>query len=377
MLSAPTRPREYPVLDSLRGIAILGVIMVHAGTRMPPSNWVLAGIASQGGWGVQLFFILSALTLVISWRSRAEDAPVPRFLLRRFFRVAPMFYLAITFELLTDPWSPRYYAPYGLGVGDYVATYLFMNAWLPNAINSVFRGAWSIGDEVNFYLLFPFLVGWVTSLRRAVLGFFGTLVAGGLLVALFLHAAYTAIPNPNGYLIHAYLLWWLPSQLPVFLIGFLVYFLAFEPPTGWRLPSLGHGRLLMAVSVAGCVLLALPKVGSTLHLPYAVLFGVGVYGVLLAPPPWLEHVFWRHIGKVSYSAYFLHFYVLGYTHHIARRLLAPGNLGFLAYYLAATALTVAAATVTYALVERPGIAVGRRLAARLAPRPDGPASPGV
>jgi peptidoglycan/LPS O-acetylase OafA/YrhL len=89
-VSAPNT-RNLPLLDALRGVAILGVILVHANDGWRTLSWPMKALSSQGGWGVELFFILSAVTLLMSWHGRHDRAPNDAFLVRRFFRIAPMF----------------------------------------------------------------------------------------------------------------------------------------------------------------------------------------------------------------------------------------------------------------------------------------------
>jgi peptidoglycan/LPS O-acetylase OafA/YrhL len=88
--------QKHGYIDALRGIAILGVMLVHSSEYVTPSSQALRAFAAFGAKGVQLFFIASAITLGMSWRSRSvvELTPVRNFLLRRFFRIAPMFYIA-------------------------------------------------------------------------------------------------------------------------------------------------------------------------------------------------------------------------------------------------------------------------------------------
>jgi peptidoglycan/LPS O-acetylase OafA/YrhL len=87
---------KYDYIDTLRGLAILSVVMVHSSQNFPPRSEVLIQIAAQGSRGVQLFFIASALTLFLSMDARSGDQE-PRslesFFIRRFFRIAPAFYL--------------------------------------------------------------------------------------------------------------------------------------------------------------------------------------------------------------------------------------------------------------------------------------------
>lgn len=91
MAEAP--PPHLPSIDALRGVAVLGVIVVHAEDLFPflaygPGGWAVP-LINQGGFGVQLFFVLSALTLLISWHGRQDPDPTPGFLVRRLFRVVP------------------------------------------------------------------------------------------------------------------------------------------------------------------------------------------------------------------------------------------------------------------------------------------------
>jgi len=75
------------------------------------------------------------------------------------------------------------------------------------------------------------------------------------------------------------------------------------------------------------------------------------------------------VGKVSYSAYFWHFPVLGLLDKFGLFSLGPavpGGLRFLAIFAAAVALTVGFASVTYRVVEAPMIRIGRQLAMRVA-----------
>lgn len=368
-----------PMIDALRGVAILGVIMVHTREGFRGLHWLTDAIASQGGWGVQLFFILSALTLLLSWHGRKEAAATGRFLIRRFFRVAPMFYCAIALYAVLDGFSRRPYAPRGVGLSEYLQTIFFVHGWTPTSINSIVPGGWSIGDEVGFYLLFPALVILLSSLRRSLVAF-GLFTALGAVLAFLVWqvSGFQSIELRGAYLLKGFLLWWLPSQLPVFVIGFMVYFLAFRPPAGrqWsEATRLTVGRALIGLSVAAALGLALLPLRSFAYFPYAIVFGALVWGLLLAPVKLVTHPIMLHIGKVSYSAYFVHFLVVRFSPGFARTLLPQPDLSWLLYFVLITAVTVAISTLTHAWIEQPGIRLGRKLAARLGASPAPLAAP--
>ena len=54
--------KRIDVFDSLRGIAIIGVLLIHSGNNVPRNFSMLAeAIISNGNKGVQVFFIISAI----------------------------------------------------------------------------------------------------------------------------------------------------------------------------------------------------------------------------------------------------------------------------------------------------------------------------
>ncbi len=63
--------KKLDYIDALRGLAILGVIMVHS---ISDSNlpFIVERIFGQGARGVQLFYLASAFTLFLSFSNRID-----------------------------------------------------------------------------------------------------------------------------------------------------------------------------------------------------------------------------------------------------------------------------------------------------------------
>ena len=143
-------------LDALRAVAILGVVMMHSGLAeyAGPTLWLFM---ISGARGVQLFFVISGFAMMYAWHAQ-KNPSATAFFIRRFCRIAPMYYVGIVGTLVFFGYSARYWAPDGIGPTDIVVNLSFLHAWFPNAMSSVVAGGWSIGDEMMFYLLVPLIV---------------------------------------------------------------------------------------------------------------------------------------------------------------------------------------------------------------------------
>jgi peptidoglycan/LPS O-acetylase OafA/YrhL len=73
-------PVRFEFADALRGIAVLGVVLVHTHQNFA-SYYPIQGIRF-GMYGVQLFYIVSAFSLVLSFMNRSGREVAP---LRNYF----------------------------------------------------------------------------------------------------------------------------------------------------------------------------------------------------------------------------------------------------------------------------------------------------
>lgn len=162
-VSSTSGLNHYRYIDALRGFAFLCVLTLHASQQVP--NLPFSSLPVLGEYGVQLFFVLSAVTLLrsVSLRSFKERFPTRNFFIRRFFRIAPLFWFGIVFYGLLDGCRPRYAAPEGLGVSHFISTALFFHGWSLTTINSLVPGGWSIAVGMTFYLCLPYLAHRITT----------------------------------------------------------------------------------------------------------------------------------------------------------------------------------------------------------------------
>ena len=249
-----------------------------------------------------------------------------------------------------------------------LATVFFAHGWSPTTINSVVPGGWSIAVEMNFYLLVPSLFRWLTSLRRCV-WFFVACVAGQAVVNAAMRPVFLRVLSADEqYLADLMHTLWLPTQLPVFAAGFVLYY-ALAPvlarrtgqtrQTDW--PSPGLWLVLAAV------VLAQLRLGPH-SMFWGSLFAILAAGLALYSPSLLVNAYTRYLGTISYSGYLVHFVVLDLAERVIQHFTALTRsplLHLAALYAVVVFGTVLLAIVMNRLVEEPARGVGRSLIAEL------------
>src|SRR6201996_239992 len=218
------RSRE---LDFLRGLAIIGVIAIHVSQEFPSGLHLVDFVFGSGWVGVNIFSFVSALTMCLMWTQReGEQTPTRKFYIRRFLRIAPLFWLAIPLYLALNGTGPRLDAPDGIGPLQVTLTALFLHGFWPDSINSVVPGDWSIAAEMTFYAVFPFVIASFGPRRHLYLA---------LAIAISLFNVLVFKPQAYAFFVayygagHEAFVWnalhlSFVNQLPIFLAGCALFF---------------------------------------------------------------------------------------------------------------------------------------------------------
>lgn len=367
-----TPPAHLPYVDTLRGIAIALVMAVHTSQALPDIVGTARSLLDQGARGVQLFFVASSLTLIVSWKHRNETYWV--FWLRRIFRIVPMFYLGIFGYLLIEGFSPRYFAPDGITWGDVALTSIFLNGWNPLTLTSVVHGGWSIVVEMTFYLIFPFLVKVIKSLNSAFVAFVIVVLVAKVLFEKMWELRSTLWPGVSDDLASTFVNLWFPNQLPVFIVGFVLFYALerFQTVPRWL------SAALLVVSGFGFVLLSIIpglsiSLGANIYTAFGFDFGLFAFSLARGGGNFLVNRISQLLGKVSYSAYLWHFYILSTVGQQSIYGITPlkiaqtaqGIWAWLILFVIVLLETAAISFVTYKMVERPFVKLGNILISKL------------
>lgn len=355
---------RFAHIDCLRAIAALLVIWMHtsehfvliAAPSIQDRLHDIAAFTDFGRIGVVIFFAISGF--VIPSSLRADRAGSCReFLIKRLFRLYPIYWFSIPFGLVT------FWYLWGKEISP--AAILLNLTMVQEALGmpSVQGQYWTLQTELAFYAL-------------CVLLFLGGLLRSAVVLTalVLLLSALCLLPIALSFIGKT-----LPLTLPPTLamlalhLGVMFWGALFriwydKTPMPWFAKLAVFGYLvvwwLMATVAVGYYLMVTADI-KVLHffLPYAVgvatFAGLAIYAKLR--PAWLV---W--LGAISYSLYLFHpvvFYTLSW-------LVQASNIGWLqqwptgAYMLASLAGTIIVSALTYRYIEQPAMRLGNFLAQR-------------
>ncbi|MCA0153510.1 acyltransferase family protein [Winogradskyella vincentii] len=136
-------------LDYLRGLMALGIMIYHYYIWTFNKLGADSIIGITGVYGVSVFYILSGLTLYHVYNKSLKLQNTLDFFIKRIFRILPLLWLSVGLNIFLLNKS------YDFNTVFLNLTGLF--GYLDHD-NYVTTGAWSIGNELVFYSLFPLII---------------------------------------------------------------------------------------------------------------------------------------------------------------------------------------------------------------------------
>lgn len=355
--------QRFAHIDSMRGIAALLVVWMHtseefvkrAASSLQDELFHVAHLLDFGRLGVVLFFAISGFVIPASLKGdRASTCW--QFLVKRIFRLYPLYWLSIPVGLFTC-WTIW-------GREASVATILWNLTMVQEAAgySSILGLYWTLQTELVFYGLcvLLFLSGLLRSafaLAALTLLFSCIHLVPWTLGTLGIPLPFTASPGVAVLALHLGIMCW--GAL------FRMWYDS-EPLRLWAKAAV--------VGFVGCWAL-LGSYGMAFHylkadnvplmqfvMPYSL--GVLLFA-LLASVVRVRAAFLVWLGTISYSLYLLHPVVM----NVLLRLVDTGSPWVQgwptgAYMLATAALTIVLSAATYRWIEQPAMRIGAALAAR-------------
>jgi peptidoglycan/LPS O-acetylase OafA/YrhL len=364
---------HIPALDGVRAIAVLAVFLCHYGGGAQSTNPVLHAIGETEklGWaGVTLFFVLSGFLITgILWKTIGTPHWWRNFFLRRCLRIFPLYYMVILVLVIACLVTGAIgkFAPV-LGIYLLYLQNFLMGDDKASVILSFHLGHfWSLAVEEHFYLVWPFLLSLMSSIRRAqylCLAVFLFSLASRLWIYFYAYTTlHYATPARAGELAIGAWLALVVRENPAWLatlrrLAPAIFFVSLATAAGIAfvthdpevktVPMYMLGIPAFSFAAAALILMALQK---------------GIWTKWLSFPPL------RHLGVISYGIYVYHVLLHDFYEAIATRLAphASRNLHLLLVTVVAACLTLVIAQCSYTFFERPLLKLKDRVAPSVAP----------
>ena len=174
--------QRQPGLDLLRALAIIVVVIYHAGIMGFP----LPSRVHRWGWiGVDLFFVLSGYLIggqLLAEVARSEHLNLARFYARRVLRIMPAYFVILTIYFLLPSW--REYPDMAQPLWKFLLS--VQNIALHGG--TAFSHSWSLAVEDQFYLALPFILLVLFWRPRGAILVSCFIVLSGLFLRAFLAA---------------------------------------------------------------------------------------------------------------------------------------------------------------------------------------------
>lgn len=361
---------HLPVLDGVRGVAILLVLVLHLGVLIPktPSEKFALEVISAGWIGVDLFFVLSgALITGILLDTAGSPNYFRNFYIRRALRIFPLYYLILIVSFYVLPLFPHpKVANFSRVSGDEWWYWLFLSNFRIAAAGGPQHGimdvTWSLAIEEHYYLFWPLAVRFLTRKQLAI-------SCIGLILCALLARAVLQAQDTAPFAIYVLTFTRIDGLAAGALVALLIRRQGMTKNDLRRLALSGIGTLaagLAVVSFADGGLL--PWDGRHTQLAgYTLIALFFACGVLLA---YVEHDRMSWYARILRSRYLVFMGTLSYALYLTHlplravvrdTLLRPNSfqdwwgdalVGQLAFYLVAGTLVIAAAWVIHHFYER-------------------------
>ena len=330
---------EYrPDVDGLRAIAVIAVILYHAGIKPFTGGFV----------GVDVFFVISGflITSQIAKEIRANEFSFISFYERRIRRIFPAFFTVTIFVLLMGAWffDPDTYKE--VGRSAIAATLSLSNIFFwsqagyfdaPSMLKPMLH-AWSLSVEEQFYLFLPILL-------FLFFRFIKSKLIPALIFVLFLSFAlnvYILYQDPNSAYFLAHLRAWellfgsLIALKPIKLKPWILEILSLIGLAMILVSTVVYSQQTMFPGAAALI----PVLGAALLINSGVFYKSFVAKILGTPP----FVF---IGKISYSLYLWHWPLIVFAKYYLIREITNTEIAVL------MAITLLLSVLSWRFVEIP------------------------
>jgi len=345
--------RRLAFIDTLRGIAVLSVVVQHAlevivrehptGAYQAFFHDAIGYYMNFGRFGVVLFFFVSGFVIPFSFP--ASSSPVNDFSISRFFRLYPAYWASIALGLITMQALESKTYP----LSQIAANLTMLQSFLE--VPHLWDFYWTLTIELLFYAICIglFMAGLLNRRLTAVAIVIATALAGIAVAVLVENRAAWVVMEAG-------------LNLSAMFLGTVIRDTVIGGTLRWR-----HVVVCTSLYALFAITLCNRRYGGVYDGNFFYSYSIGGAYVCAALVFILfaafgERMAWRPIafvGLISYSVYLMSPFAMVWVHQYAW--LGDGPLPWFAFVTTVVALSIFVSWLSYSFVEKPWISFGRKL----------------
>lgn len=348
-----SKTERNTLFDSLKGIAILGIIITHSGAVNLPG--IIGKIGAFGARGVQIFFIISAILTFKSLESfKKDNKSIKKWYFNKFLRIIPLYYISLLFYYFIVGFKPNYWSGYQpISKFSIYLNILLLNGLHPFSAN-VINVNWYIGTLTLFILIAPLLYKKINNLSKSII-FFTISWPIALLAQFIIANLYT---GENAYIWSSF---WthfsLINELPVIALGIILYYLIYkENILNIIKENFSQKKIkIITNTLSFCIILSLAEkaiLGASLE-SYSILFSILIFIQLINSNLIIDNKIFQFFGKDSYGIYLFHYPIIILLTSFLSKYLSNEYLLIIAIILLTIIISTLISYIITNLIEQP------------------------
>ena len=366
-------------ITGMRGYSILAVFLIHSGGGgLREFSHLTNEIVDKGKYGVISFFVISAFTIAMSIDKSISSNVFNylRYLLNRWLRIFPLFFIVALYAFIIGG-NSYYLNIFNVknNLINFISQISLLNVFFVKHKNNLIGVEWILPIEFFYYLLFPIFFTILSSIKKnkvlyalLMLIILAISLNSDRLMSPFYSHSFTSFLsgfsfgkfkiseffNPNFRCLADH--WGLLKYLFTFMAGFTVYFIYKSNYFKKLISEKKYSNIINNVIFIAILLVGITLIVVSKEIIEEIIVTIFMCLLLLASyyrgflvRLLFENPIIMHIGKISYSFYLIHLFVLGFVKQYS----PPLNM------LISLIFAIILSTATYYLIEKPFVNLGR------------------